>query len=213
MSEWEVKTVRREHTIGRQWVEVFDVEGTGQMEIWSMQEKYIGRVADSWRQTASGKIVQECDWGVCETHELVTKFSKISPNTPAEDWRCTKCVAACLRKKQRVQSKVDYQKQFPKRIMKFSRALRKRHPELNSRKSRINNDVIVNDGYWGGDAVLRKKINICGYEYNLHVNSFYGQDDNEGVNRVRFSVIDISPMFDEHFRDHGHKGGIKKDNR
>lgn len=213
MSEWEVKTVRRDHTISRQDVETYDVEGKGQMEIWLMEEVYVGKTVNTWEQTAKGRLVQGCSKSVCQAHKFVKTVTEHNPMQPARSWMCDVCTGIQFRAKQRVESREAYKLAFPERIMKFSRALRKRHPELNSRKSRKDNDVIVNGDYWAENDALRRKINIFGYEHNLHVNRFKSQDDNDGEGRVRFSMVDISPMFDEHFRDHGHKGGIMAKNR
>ena len=214
MREWKDKTIRVEHLIERVDVDEREVEGVGESDIWYMTESYQGMTVSSWTQTAQGKVTQICTKGTCRTHNIIKEFSDNKPKMAARSWACARCIRIQTAARGRIESKQNYKAELPKRIMAFSRALRKRHPEFNSRKSRLDNDIIINGRQWNvNNDDTRKKINIVGYEFNLHVDTFYSQDDNDGEDRVRFTVQDISPMFDEHFRDHGHKGGVKDINQ
>ena len=213
MREWKDKTVRRDIFVERMDYKPCHVEGIGMCNIYSFQESYVGEVVNYWEETIQGKIVQQCTKGLCNTRNLITEFSEDNPKKPVSHWMCPKCTRVQGAARARVDSRKNYKEAFPKRVMAFSRALRKRHPELNSRKSRVDNDIIINGTRWEGNRNERKKINILGYEFHLHVNTFHMQEDNDGQRRTRFTVQDISPMFDEHFRDQGHKGGIMAVNR
>lgn len=213
MAKWEDKTVRRDHRVEYLHSEKVEIEGVGDAQVHFFTETYIGRAVDSWAENDRGKIVQECTKGICDRYRVATSFSKISPKTPYSDWICQPCAYQGNARKRRIVSKNEYSAAFPKRIMAFSRALRKLHPEFNSRKSRISNDIVLNGYYYRRNDDMRKKVNLLGYEYHLHIGAFKDQDANDGQDRLRISMQDISPMLDEHFRDHGHKGGIRKENR
>lgn len=213
------KKVRRDHILSISGAEHHEVEGLGKRDIHFITERYNGQVVDSWQEIVkSQKNVQTCNIGNCNIYGLVTVFSKRAPQTPADVFICKTCAIKVRATSDRKQSKLNYKHEFPKRIMAFSRALRKLYPELNSRKSRKptkhgGNEIIINKVSWDAREDVRKKINILGYEFNLHVNLANSQEDNGYDERMRYTICDISPMFDEHFRDHGHRGGILKRNR
>jgi len=214
MNDWTNKKVRAEHLVNRNHVLNYELEGVGPSDIWFMKEMYNGQTVATWEQTAKGKIVQVCLKAGCTTYSIIKEFSKINPKLALKDWQCPRCTVKQNATAVRIKSKNRYEVELPKRVMEFSRALRKRHPEFNSRKSRISNEIIINGRKWSiEDGGARKKINLLGYEFNLHVKNFYGADPNGDEDRIKFDLHDISPMFDEHFRDHGHRGGIRKENR
>lgn len=211
MAKWEDKLIRRDHKITcSKEIERFVENYTKDVPVRYMDENYKLMRVDGWVETVrGGHRLQVCSNGACNTFRLYEPGLQIS-------WKCVACGNTLRIQAERETSMENYEKEFPKRIMKFSRALKKRHPELNSRKSRDKvwgNCIIVNGTRRSADRELRKLINIVGYEHNLHVNDFYRQEDNDGEVRVRFDLHDISPLFNEHFISHGHKQGIQERNR